>query len=119
MSSIEGVGGELALPTADERTMSMLAHAGGIFFSFVPALVIYLTKGTESAFIKDQAKEALNFQITVAIAWAVTFVLMFLLIGLLIAPILYVVAVVFSIIGAIAANNGQPYRYPITLRLVQ
>jgi uncharacterized Tic20 family protein len=118
--SVEGVSGSgLAVPTSDEKTMAMIAHGGGVVAGFIPALIIYLTKGTESAWVKEQALEALNFQITVAIAVAASFVLMFVLIGLLLLPVVLLASLVFSIMGAIAANNGQAYRYPVTLRLIK
>ena len=119
--SVEGVSGPygVAVPTSDEKTMSMLSHAGGIFFGFVPALIIYLTKGTESAYIKEESREALNFQIGVAIAYTISSFLVILLIGLLLLPIVWIVSTIFSVMGAIAANNGQPYRYPLNFRLVK
>ena len=119
--SVEGVSGPygMAVPTSDEKTMSMLAHAGGIFFGFIPSLVIYLTKGNESAFVKEEAREALNFQIAVAIAYTVASFLVILLIGLLLLPVVWIASTIFSVMGAIAVNNGTPYRYPVTLRLIK
>ena len=118
--TVEGVPGAYpVVPTSDEKTMSMLSHAGGIFFGFIPALVIYLTKGTESAYIKEEAKEALNFQIAIAIAYTISSFAVILLIGLLMLPIVWIASTVFSIMGALAANNGKPYRYPLTLRLIK
>ena len=119
--SVEGVPGAAypAIPTSDEKTMSMLAHAGGIFFGFLPALVIYLTKGNESAYIKEEAKEALNFQITLAIAYVVSTVLIIVLIGLLMMLVVWVASVALMIMAAIAVNNGNAYRYPINIRLIK
>jgi uncharacterized Tic20 family protein len=116
--SVEGLGGALpAVPTADEKTMSMLAHAGGIFFSFIPALIVFLTKGNESPFVREESKEALNFQITLAIAYVVSTILVIVLIGLLMLMVVWVGSVVLMIMAAVAVNNGQPYRYPINRRL--
>lgn len=119
--SVEGVPGAAypAIPTSDEKTMSMLAHAGGIFFGFLPALVIYLTKGAESPYVKEEAKEALNFQITLAIAYVVSVVLVLVLIGLLMMLVVWVASVVLMIMAAIAVNNGSAYRYPINIRLIK
>ncbi|HEX2851567.1 MAG TPA: DUF4870 domain-containing protein [Acidimicrobiales bacterium] len=117
--SIEGTGAALPVPTADDRTMSMVAHLGGIVLSFIPALVVYLTKGQESPFVKDQAVEALNFQISVAIAYVVASFLIVVLIGLLLLPVVWIAATVFSIIGGLAANRGEVYRYPFNIRLVK
>jgi uncharacterized Tic20 family protein len=105
-------------PSPDERTMSMFAHLGGILFGFIPALVIYLTKGKESAFVKDQAREALNFQITLVIAYAVSFILVFVLIGVLLMAVVWAGSLALMIIAGLKSNAGEAYRYPVTLRLV-
>jgi uncharacterized Tic20 family protein len=118
--SVEGVSaGYPAVPTSDEKTMSLIAHAGGIFFGFLPALVVYLMKGSESAFVKEEAKEALNFQITLAIAYVVASVLVVVLIGLLLLPIIWIASVILMVQGAMAVNNGGTYRYPVNLRLLK
>ena len=119
--TVEGVPGSAypALPTSDEKTMSMLAHAGGIFFGFIPALVIYLTKGNESPYVTEEAKEALNFQITLVIAYVVSTVLVIVLIGLLMLLAVWVASMVLMIMAAIAANNGTAYRYPVNIRLIK
>lgn len=108
-----------AAPTQDERTMSLLAHLGGIVAGFIPALVIYLTKGNESTFVKDQAREALNFQITLILAYVASFVLMLILIGFLLLFVVWAGSIALMIIAGIQANNGQAYRYPVNLRLVK
>ncbi|HUP85506.1 MAG TPA: DUF4870 domain-containing protein [Acidimicrobiales bacterium] len=99
--------------------MSLIAHAGGIFFGFLPALVVYLTKGTESSFVKEESREALNFQITLAIAYVVASVLVVVLIGLLLLPIIWIASVIMMIMAAVAVNNGTTYRYPVNLRLLK
>jgi uncharacterized Tic20 family protein len=118
--SVEGVGGAYpAVPTSDEKTMSMLAHGGGIFFGFLPALIIYLTKGNESPYVKAEAAEALNFQITLFIAYTVASVLIFVLIGLLLLPLIWIGSVILMIMATMAVNNGNTYRYPMNLRLIK
>ena len=51
--------------------MATLAHALGIFTGFVGAMIIYLVEKDEG-YVKDQAKEALNFQITIAICYVIS-----------------------------------------------
>ncbi|MEZ5431721.1 MAG: DUF4870 domain-containing protein [Verrucomicrobiales bacterium] len=63
--------GQGKLSEADERNMAMLAHLLGGLASFLGPLVIWLMKREESPFVNDQGREALNFQITVAIGMAV------------------------------------------------
>lgn len=96
----------------------MLSHLTHFFGGWIAQLIIMCTKGRESRFVRDQAVEALNFSITVAIAAVVSLVLCLVLIGFLLLFGLIVVATVFPIMGAVTANRGELYRYPICLRLV-
>ncbi|MDZ7676594.1 MAG: DUF4870 domain-containing protein [Acidimicrobiales bacterium] len=98
--------------------MATLAHAGQLLGGFIVPLIIYLVKKDESPFVEDQAKEALNFSITITLASIVSFVLIFVLIGILLIVVVMVVAIVFPILGAVAASRGEYYRYPLCLRLV-
>ncbi len=105
--------------TSDETTWSMLSHLGGIVLGFLAPLIIMLTKGNESPYTKRHAVEALNFQITLIIGYFVAFVLTFVVIGIVLFPLLYIANIVFCIIAGMAANKGQDYKYPFTLRLVK
>jgi uncharacterized protein len=106
------------LDAQQERTWGSAAHWSTILLGFLGPLLIMLTKGNESPFVRRQAAEALNFQITVIIGYFVSFVLMFVLIGFLTFFALWVGALAFSIIGAIKASSGEDYRYPVALRMV-
>jgi uncharacterized Tic20 family protein len=105
-------------PTADENNFAVLAHIGGALFSFLPSLIIWLLKKDESAYISRAAREALNFQINLLIAYALSSILMFILIGFLLAGILWIANIFLSILAAVAASKGEQYRYPLTLRLI-
>jgi uncharacterized protein len=106
-------------PSRDETNIAMLAHLFGIFTGFIGALVIWLLKKDDSGFIGEEAREALNFQITLMVAYVVAGVLAFLLIGLVLFPILFVLNLVFCLMGAVSASKGKPYRYPFALRLLK
>jgi uncharacterized Tic20 family protein len=106
-------------PSKDDMNIAMLAHLLGIITGFIGALIIWLVKKDDSAFISDQSKEALNFQITMMLAFVVSWVLAFILIGLLLMPLLWIANLVFCILAAIAASKGENYRYPFALRLVK
>lgn len=102
----------------DDRTWAVLAHAGAILFGFLAPLIIYLVKKDESPFIRHHAAEALNFSITVFIAFVVSFILIFVLIGLLLLPVVGIGSLILAIMAAIAANRGEWYRYPINIRMI-
>jgi uncharacterized Tic20 family protein len=106
-------------PSANDKTMGMLSHVLGIFFGFLGPLIIWLTQKDTSPWAGDEAKEALNFQITLAIGWFAAGVLTFVFIGLLLLPVIGLVSLIFSIMGAMEANKGNHYRYPFALRLIQ
>ena len=130
-------GAESGAVSAEERQWAMFAHLsaliGGIVTAgwagslgcFVGPLVIWMMKKDTMPFVDDQAKEALNFNISVAIVFFVLFVLTLVTLGigaLLTVPLMILVGIawlVFTIIAAMKANNGERYRYPLTLRLVK
>lgn len=109
--------GTLTAPTADDKTMAMIAHLGGIVGFIIP-LIIWLIKKDQSPFVNDQGKESLNFQITMVIAWMVVITTSFLFIGFLLMPIVLIGNLIFCIMGGLAAQRGETYRYPVTLRLI-
>lgn len=106
-------------PTKDECNLAMLAHLLGIFSGFVGPLVLWLVKRDADGFVAEQAREALNFQITIAIALVASIMLKVILIGILLVPLLFVVNFIFCILGAISASKGRSYQYPLALRLVK
>ena len=111
-------------PTAvssDDRTMAMLAHLLGILTAFIGPLVIWLINKDkpEKSWLTDQSKEALNFQITITIAFVICVVLSAILIGAFLMPIVWLVNLIFCILGGVASNKGESYRYPFALRLIK
>lgn len=107
----------------EDRTMALIAHLLGIVTWFIGPLIIWLINKDNSSksFVTDQAKEALNFQITITIAFIASFILTIVTLGLLFfVPTLVGIAnLVFCILAGIKANNGETYRYPFTLRLIK
>jgi uncharacterized protein len=122
--------------SAEERQWAMFAHlsalAGGLLTSaiggwgfFIGPLVIWLMKKDTMPFVADQAKESLNFNITVSAIFLILLILSFLTLGigfLITLPIMLIIgiaALVLIIIAAMKANQGIAYRYPFTVRLVK
>lgn len=117
----EPAAGPSTEPTKDDRNLAMLAHLLGIFTWFLGPLLIWLLKKDQSPYIDSQGKEALNFQITIGIAYLAVGVLSCLTLGFgaLLGPIIWIVAIIFGIMGAVGASRGEPFRYPIAVRLVK
>jgi hypothetical protein len=110
--------------SSDERMWAMLCHLSAFagylvpFGNIIGPLVIWLIKKDQYAFVDDQGKEALNFQISITIWAAVAVVLCFVIIGIPLLIAVLIFSVVMTIIAAVKANGGEYYRYPLTIRLV-
>lgn len=107
------------LSPSDEKLWATLIHVGGILFYFLPSLIGYIVLRDRGPFIREHTATALNFQLTMLIASVVGGILTLLLIGFLILIAVAIVIIVFSIIAAVAANNGQSYRYPLSITFVR
>jgi uncharacterized Tic20 family protein len=104
--------------TADDKNLAVIAHLGGTIFSVFPSLIIWLLKKDDSTYVADQAREALNFQITLLIAYCISYILVVILIGVVFLFIIWVANIVLCIIAAVACSKGESYRYPFALRLL-
>ncbi len=107
------------VPTSDEKTMGILSHILCLVAGFIAPLVIYLIKKDESAFVREHAKESLNFQITLIIFYIISFILIFVFIGILMMVALGLVALILIIVATIKASEGKLYRYPFNIRLIK
>lgn len=110
-----------------EKVLAVVAHLGGLVpVCFLPIAIpffIWIAKGDEGAFVNRQAKEALNFQISLAIYFACCWLLFFTILGI---PVAVVAAFIFivtnficSIIAAVKTSQGVVYNYPMNLRLIK
>ena len=115
-----------ASPTQDERTWGMIAHLSAFAVFVFPLggnilapLIIWLTRRNTSAYVEMEAREALNFNISVALGWIVCGLLVFALIGIPFGAALFLYWLVMAIVAAVKASEGVGYRYPFSLRLVK
>jgi uncharacterized Tic20 family protein len=117
------------LSQSDERLWATLIHVGGILIGFISPLIGYLVLKDRSSFVREHSRQALNFQITMAIAQVANVVLgiilgivsfgLWLVVQWLISIAIWVVVVIFSILAAMAANKGEMYRYPLSIQFVK
>jgi uncharacterized Tic20 family protein len=105
----------------EDRTVALLTHLSGIIAGFIVPLIMWLINKDkpEKSWLTDSSVEALNFQITIAIAYVICIVLSVIIIGGLLMPIVWLVNLIFCIIAGVAANKGESYRYPFALRLIK
>ena len=108
----------------EERQWAMFAHIGTFSSMFVPLgniiapIFIWQMKKHESEFVVDQAKESLNFQITIMIYALISFLLFFIFIGIFLIFALVIFSLIVVIIAGLKANEGEYYRYPMCIRLI-
>ena len=112
-------------PTAEDKQWGLFAHLSSLAGLIIPfgnilgPLIIWQVKKDSLPFAADQGKEALNFNITIAIAAIISGLLTLVLIGFLLLPLVGLAWLIFTIIGAMKANSGEAYRYPFALRLIK
>ena len=99
--------------------LSALTGLFTVIGSLAAPLIVWQIQKDKSAFVDYHGKEAVNFNITMAIAAGVSFLLFLLLIGFVLVWLVGAVWLIFTIVAAIKANNGEYYRYPVTIRFIK
>lgn len=109
--------------SADERTWGCAAHWSALVGAFVALaflgpLLVMLVKGNASPYVRQQAVESLNFQLSILIYGIVSAVLVLVFIGLLLLVVVGLLWLVLTVLGTVASSRGELYRYPLTIRMV-
>ena len=108
----------------EEKTWALFCHVSAFamfifpFGNILAPLIIWLIKKDEMPLVDDQGKESLNFQISITIYLLIAGILTLLIIGIPLLIAIGIFDIVMIIIAAIKANEGEKYRYPLTIRLV-
>lgn len=110
----------------EERTWSLFTHLSPLlsylgipFVNIIAPLIIWQIKKDEMPFVAANAKECLNFQISVTIYAIVCVLMIFAFVGIPFLIIFGIVALILAIFAAIKANDGEVYKYPITIRFLK
>lgn len=108
---------------SNERNLAVLAHLGTLAnyivgIGWLVPLVLMLTTGADSAVVRRNAVESLNFQITMIIGAVIGGVLVLVLVGIVILIGIAIAAFVLPIVAAVKVSNGEEYRYPFTVRFI-
>lgn len=127
-----GAPGGAPMTPQDEKQWAMFGHLGGILWVFglgwLGPLIVFLMYKDRSPFVKQESKEALNFQLLMTIVGVggsiVVGILTVITFGL--ASILYlivaaapVLGIIFGIVGGVRVNGGGSYRYPFNWRIIK
>jgi uncharacterized Tic20 family protein len=111
--------GTTPLSPSDEKLWATLVQVGGIIFGFIPALIGYFVLRERGPFVREHVVTALNWQITLVIAYAVGALTSIILIGIFITIAAAILQLVLGIIASIRASNGQLYQYPLAIRFIK
>jgi uncharacterized Tic20 family protein len=110
----------------DARTWATICHLSALStFVGIPLgnilgpLVVWLLKRNDHPFVDDQGKEALNFQISMTIYGIIAGILVILLVGIALLALVAIADFILVIVASMKANDGELYRYPFTIRLIQ
>lgn len=112
-------------PGKQARMWAMWCHLAALsafigipFGNILGPFIIWLMKRETDPFVDSQAKESLNFQISLTIYGMVSLLLCLIFIGFILLPVVIIGGLILTIIAAIKANDGEDYRYPFTFRLI-
>ncbi len=121
-------------PSADDKTWALIAHFGGAVAMFVsggtlgwvPPLIALLARGQQSPTVRAHAVSALNFQLLWSIIGVAGYILGTCGLVIIVGGVLYLasfaawaIGTIFGIIAGIKANEGTPYKYPMTANMVK
>ena len=110
----------VASPKGSDKVWCMLSHLSAFFgFPIILPLVVYLAMRKDSEYVACNARESLNFHISVILYGICCLPLVLIVIGVPLLILLGIASFIFAIIAAVKASDGQCYHYPLILRLVK
>jgi uncharacterized Tic20 family protein len=107
-------------PSGSEKIWSMFCHLSALIgLGIILPLVVYLATRRESEYLAQNAREALNFHISIYIYAFFCILLAFIVIGIPMLILLGLFSLIMAIVATVKASDGGCYRYPLSLRLVR
>ena len=107
------------------RNWAMLSHLVALiglflipFGNIVGPLIIWLIKKDEYPFVDEQAKESLNFQISMTVYMFIGGLLAFILIGIVVLIGLAIANLILVIMATVKVNSGEHYQYPFSIKFI-
>lgn len=104
---------------AETKKWLGILHFSGLFVLLLPPLIIWILKRDTYPAMNEQAKDVLNFQISMWLYLFSSVLLVFLGIGIVILPLLGIYSTIMIIVNTIKAANGNPYKYPLSFRFLK
>ena len=112
-------------PKGQAITWAMVCHLSGFagfvfpFANIIAPLLIWGFKRTEFPYLDDQGKEAINFQISIAIYYIIAILLIIIVIGLFLLPLIAAFHIIAMIVAGVESAHGKYFRYPLTIRFLR
>jgi len=111
----------------DDRNWNLINHFGGAAGAFVSGgvggwivpLIVLLSQGNRSPYLRSEAVKALNFQVLWSIIGVIGWATACIGIGILITAAAWLVATIFGVVAGIKANNNEPFNYPLTVQIIK
>ena len=98
---------------------AILTHVGGIFLHWLLPLITFLIFKDRGPFVRWHTRQALNFQLTLLLAYIVGGILLLVFVGFFVILAAWALNIVFGILAAMAANRGEFYKIPIAIEFVK
>ncbi|HZW68050.1 MAG TPA: DUF4870 domain-containing protein [Pseudogracilibacillus sp.] len=106
-------------PTSDDKLFATALYLLNFFTAILGPLIIWLLKRDTSAFIDYHGKEYFNLIITFFLYELAAIILMLVGIGFILVPIVSITLLIFIIVGAIKAIQGEYYKFPLIIRFIK
>jgi len=116
-------GAGVEMQPQEQRQWSMFAHLSGLInlvggWAIVVTLILYIINKDKGRYVREQSAEALNFQITLLIGTVIGWLTVWILLGFLVWALVWIGGAILAVVAGTAANRGENYRYPLTIRMV-
>jgi uncharacterized Tic20 family protein len=114
-----------SLTTPDERQMGLFLHlsqlANVILFPIgvIAPIIIWQTQKEKMPALDAHGRMVANWMISMTIYIFASLVLTLVLIGILGLIAFGLMGIIFPIIGAVKANNGEFWQYPLTIKFLK
>ena len=112
--------------TESEKNYAMLCNLAGFAGFFFPlgggiiaTFILWLSKRDESAWIDENGKASLNFQLSILLYTILLSPLVFIIVGIPLILALWIFKFVLIVVVSVKAGKGERHKYPITIPFIQ
>ena len=105
---------------SEDKIWIVLSHLSVLLgLGVILPLIVFLVMKNDRPAVAENAKEALNFQISVYIYSFISVILMIVVIGVFLLIAIGFASLVLAIVAAVKSVDTGHYRYPLTIRLIK